>query len=308
MTEQKKTPSKRRAKRVRRLKKIIILSIVAGILIPIILCVYLLFRVSALEKQVENLMEIKKTEIVDAAEGEIVLTNENDEQESRNEEAVEEETTEFETEENDQIKYVHLTFDDGPSSVTDDILDILNEYDVKATFFVNGRTDERSLAMYKRIVEEGHTLGMHSYSHKYNEVYASKEKFIADTEKLRHLLAETTGEDPVFYRFPGGSSNRVSTVDMEELIGWLNEEGITYFDWNISSGDSSGGKLTVDQIVGNCTKTVANHEEPVILMHDAGSKRTTVEALPEIIETIQAMGNTKLTAITEDTPVVHHRE
>lgn len=321
MTEQKRTPSKRRERRVRRLKKMIILSIVAGILIPIILCIYLLIRVSSLERQ---LNELYASQILEETESEAAwsglsgaenalqetvtvqsTSNEEIQTENAGKDAAQEEDP-VEQEEKEEIKYVHLTFDDGPSTSTDQILDILKEYDVKATFFVNGREDEQSIARYQRIVAEGHTLGMHSYSHKYGEVYASKEAFIEDTEKLQKLLADVTGVKPTLYRFPGGSSNRVSGADMDELIDWLDEQGIAYFDWNISSGDSSSGGLSVQQIVSNCTGTIRNHEEPVILMHDSAAKKTTVEALPLVIEKIQAMEGVQMTAITEDTQPVHH--
>ena len=321
MTEQKKTPSKRRERRVRRLKKMIILSIVAGISIPIILCIYLLIRVSSLERQ---LNELYASQILEETESEAAwsgpsgaenalqetvtvqsTSNEEIQTENAGKDAAQEEDP-VEQEEKEAVKYVHLTFDDGPSTSTDQILDILKEYDVKATFFVNGREDEQSIARYQRIVAEGHTLGMHSYSHKYGEVYASKEAFIEDTEKLQKLLADVTGVKPTLYRFPGGSSNRVSGADMDELIDWLDEQGIAYFDWNISSGDSSSGGLSVQQIVSNCTGTIRNHEEPVILMHDSAAKKTTVEALPLVIEKIQAMEGVQMTAITEDTQPVHH--
>lgn len=321
MTEQKRTPSKRRERRVRRLKKMIILSIVAGILIPIILSIYLLIRVSSLERQ---LNELYASQILEETESEAAwsgpsgvenalqetvtvqsTSNEEIQTENAGKDAAQEEDP-VEQEEKEAVKYVHLTFDDGPSTSTDQILDILKEYDVKATFFVNGREDEQSIARYQRIVAEGHTLGMHSYSHKYGEVYASKEAFIEDTEKLQKLLADVTGVKPTLYRFPGGSSNRVSGADMDELIDWLDEQGIAYFDWNISSGDSSSGGLSVQQIVSNCTGTIRNHEEPVILMHDSAAKKTTVEALPLVIEKIQAMEGVQMTAITEDTQPVHH--
>ncbi|NLL80271.1 MAG: polysaccharide deacetylase family protein [Clostridiales bacterium] len=329
MTEQKKAVSKRRVKRIRRLKKIIILSILAGILIPTILCVYLFIRVVQLENKVDELYEARTVieteestavqqlsgvpEENEAMSHADILLQESDGQTDSN--AVQAGKAENEADGSDalavetqeMIKEVHLTFDDGPSVMTDDILDILKEYDVKATFFVNGREDEQSLAMYRRIVEEGHTLGMHSYTHRYGEVYASKEAFIEDTLRLQTLLWETTGEKPMLYRFPGGSSNHVKGgTSMDDLIDWLDEQGIVFFDWNISSGDSSAGGLSVQQIVSNCTNTIPNHEEPVILMHDSGAKKTTVEALPLVIEKIQAMDGVEITAITEETEPVHH--
>lgn len=116
----------------------------------------------------------------------------------------------------DGSRKVYLTFDDGPSSNTGRILDILAEYDVKATFFVVGKTEEKYQSLYKRIVEEGHTLAMHSFSHKYNEIYQSRESYVEDLSKLQEFLYETTGVWCRYCRFPGGSSNTVSRVDMHE--------------------------------------------------------------------------------------------
>lgn len=318
MTEQSKAVSNRRAKRIRRLKRVIIMSVLGGILVPTILCIFLGIRVSRLEAEITQLsaqksVQEKLLKEYEEQAGRIEAVTEDEtsfvQTEPFEEEAVAEkeaETAEAAKKQDEAVKEIHLTFDDGPSAMTDDILDILKEYDVKATFFVNGREDEQSLAMYRRIVEEGHALGMHSYTHRYGEVYASKEAFIEDTKRLQELLEQTTGEKPVLYRFPGGSSNRVGNTDMDELIDWLEEQGIAFFDWNISSGDSTKGGLSVQQIVSNCTNTIPNHEEPVILMHDSGAKRTTVEALPLVIEKIQAMDGVRLTAITKETEPVHH--
>lgn len=206
----------------------------------------------------------------------------------------------------DGVHRVYLTFDDGPSIYTDDILDILDAYGVKATFFVIGRENTASYARYLRIIEEGHTLGMHSYSHVYNDIYASSESFAADTERIRTLLEDVTGQTPVFYRFPGGSSNDVSATDMHELEEYLSSEGIVYFDWNVSSGDAGKETLTPDQIIRNSLQGIEDRDTTVILFHDTAAKRSTVYALPSIIEAIQAMDNTEILPITYDTTVIQH--
>ncbi len=206
----------------------------------------------------------------------------------------------------DGERKVYLTFDDGPSSNTGKILDILAEYDVKATFFVVGKEEEKYQPLYKRIVEEGHTLAMHSYSHKYNEIYQSKESFVEDLEKLQEFLYETTGVWCRYCRFPGGSSNTVSSVDMHELIDYLEEQDMSYFDWNISSGDASSAYISPEAIVRNSTAKLQNFPEAIILMHDASDKDSTVEALPRLIEQIQAMEDTELLPITDETEAIHH--
>ena len=210
------------------------------------------------------------------------------------------------SEEEAGIRKVYLTFDDGPSGNTNRILDILADYDVKATFFVVGKEEEQYQALYKRIVEEGHTLAMHSYSHKYNEIYQSVESYSADLSKLQEFLYDTTGVWCRYCRFPGGSSNTVSRVDMHELIAYLDDQDMSYFDWNISSGDASNSYVGPSEIVRNCTVNLRNFDEAIILMHDASDKNSTVEALPALIETIQAMEDTKIVPITDDTERIHH--
>ncbi len=201
---------------------------------------------------------------------------------------------------------VYLTFDDGPSTYTEEILDILDRYGVKATFFVVGREGSQAQDALRRIVEEGHALGMHSYTHDYGQVYESVESFAADLEKEQDYLYEVTGVRSDIYRFPGGSSNTVSDMDMEEFAEYLDSQGIRFFDWNISSGDGGSFLVPVEMLIENCTATIQDHSTSVVLMHDVAGKTTTREALPEIIETIQAMEDTVLLPITEDTALVQH--
>ena len=293
-----------RSQRVKRLKKMILWTIALAILIPVIGCILLSVRVFQLKKQVAVLTEQLPTEEMQEEASGVYET-------TKVEESVRD--TETKAEEPAKInpvkssgKKVYLTFDDGPSSNTDQILDILKDYDVKATFFVVGKTDERSVKAYQRIVEEGHTLAMHSYSHKYDEIYESKEAFARDLNSLQEYLYETTGVWPRIYRFPGGSSNTVSKVDMQELNEYLTDIGITYFDWNVASGDAVSRTLPAETIVNNCLSGIEKQKESVILMHDASNKGTTIEALPQIIEAIQEQGDAELLPITDATVPVQH--
>ncbi len=293
-----------RSQRVKRLKKMILWTIALAILIPVTGCILLSVRVFQLKKQVAVLTEELPTEEMQEEASGVYET-------TKVEESVRD--TETKAEEPAKInpvkssgKKVYLTFDDGPSSNTDQILDILKDYDVKATFFVVGKTDERSVKAYQRIVEEGHTLAMHSYSHKYDEIYESKEAFARDLNSLQEYLYETTGVWPRIYRFPGGSSNTVSKVDMQELIEYLTDIGITYFDWNVASGDAVSRTLPAETIVNNCLSGIEKQKESVILMHDASNKGTTIEALPQIIEAIQEQGDAELLPITDETVPVQH--
>ncbi|MDE5719087.1 MAG: polysaccharide deacetylase, partial [Lachnospiraceae bacterium] len=142
--------------------------------------------------------------------------------------------------------------------------------------------------------------------HKYNEIYQSKESFVEDLTKLQEFLYATPGVWCRYCRFPGGSSNTVSRVDMHELIGYLEEQDMSYFDWNVSSGDASSAYISPEAIVRNSTARLGEFREAIILLHDASDKDSTVKALPKLIEQIQAMEDTKIVPITDDTEAIHH--
>lgn len=217
------------------------------------------------------------------------------------------ERTDTRTSSDDMIlKRVYLTFDDGPSSNTSRILDILKEKNVKGTFFVVGRLSDTTTPMYKRIVDEGHAIGMHSYTHKYNEIYKDTDSFIYDVEKIQLLIYEQTGVMSKLYRFPGGSSNTVSRTDIKKLSEELNKRDIKYFDWNVVSGDASSTYgLPKEEIVRRCTQGALAHENAVILMHDLPEKATTVEALPDIIDYFQSIG-VEILPLDENSEQIHH--
>lgn len=299
-----KNDRQERVNRVKLLKKIILILLVTAIVIPTVLCIILFVRVHSLEEQVQGLYETQALELKQVKEQkEVAKVSAEAKIESNLLEA--EETQQPQVEDNKCE--VYLTFDDGPSANTAKILDILQEYHVKATFFVVGKTDEVSKENYKRIVAEGHTLGMHSYSHKYNEIYNSIEAYSEDLCKLQDYLYEITGIQSTYVRFPGGSSNKVSKVDMQDLISYLGEKGITYYDWNISCGDADASNLDSQIIVSNCLDKLKQYRnEAMILMHDAKDKNTTVEALPIMIESIQKMDDTVILPITEDTVPIQH--
>ena len=204
------------------------------------------------------------------------------------------------------VKYAALTFDDGPSPNTTRILDILDQYGVKATFFTICSPGEENEESLKRIVSSGNTLAIHSVSHEYSQVYASIDSFKEDVLGMQQWLYEQTGVTTWFYRFPGGSSNKVANCDISDCINFLNEQGFVYFDWNVSSGDASAKCVDKDTIVQNVLSEIGSREEYVVLMHDAGAKTTTVEALPEIIEYLQA-NDYMILPITANTKPVQHR-
>lgn len=293
-----------RQQRVRRLKRTIVYALLTLIIIPVICCIFLLCRVRNLDTRIDAL----EAQIACLEREYSVLSAKEEAQIQKEPVTTETEEPEMDKDKEDTARKVYLTFDDGPGVNTDKILDILAEYDVKATFFVVGKEDEASKDAIRRIVAEGHTLGMHSYSHKYAELYASEESFKADFEKQRTYLEELTGISCRFYRFPGGSSNTVSNVDMQLLADYLDSQGVVFHDWNIASGDGGRKILDVDTLVRNSTADVVNWKRAVVLLHDSAEKSTTVDALPRIIETIQAMEDTVLLPITENTVPVQHIE
>lgn len=297
-----------RRKRVQRLKKIILCTIGAAIVIPTVISIVLAVRIAMLHREIAQLrVDLDNQGDVEAmSEAAGIYTTASVEQSQRDGQVQELEAFDPDRDKA-YAKKIYLTFDDGPSSNTDRILDILNAYGIKATFFVVGKTDESSRKAYQRIVAEGHTLAMHSYSHKYDTMYQSKEGFIEDLTKLQEYLYEVTGIWPRFYRFPGGSSNKVSSTDMQELIHVLNDNDITYFDWNVESGDAISGQLPVADIVQNCTVKIDALDESMILMHDAADRDTTVEALPQVIEQIMERGDAEFLPITDETIPVQHR-
>lgn len=295
-----------RRKRINRLKKMILGTAAMAILIPLVICIVLGVRVAQLSGEVQDLEVLLEEERNKTEEITGVFSTAYVEESPREPEAEVLSKEEEEPEVKEYEKEIYLTFDDGPSSNTDAILDILKAYDVKATFFVVGKTDEKSKAAYQRIVAEGHTLGMHSYSHKYDEIYQSKESFIEDLTALQEYLYEVTGVWSRYYRFPGGSSNTVSRVDMQELALWLSENDISYYDWNMASGDAVSGQISKDTIVSNCLNGLDSQSRCMILMHDAAEKNTTVEALPEIITQIRLRGDSCFLPITDETKPIQH--
>lgn len=306
-----------RRKRVQRLKKMIIGIVAAGIVIPLLGCVYLSCRLHTIDGTLKTLEQ--RLDELDIRNQELqTLLQQLQEQESTPEQTpqIQEDSSGAEASEpvaeessgQEEIHKVYLTFDDGPSIYTNDILDILDSYNVKATFFVVGKEETNAEEALQRIVDEGHTLGMHSYSHKYKELYESMDSFTQDFARIRDYIYQATGVESVCYRFPGGSSNTVSEIDMHDFIDYLDSQGVEYYDWNVSSGDGGNMKLSTDTLLENCTKDIDTRDTSIILLHDSAEKPTTVEALPDIIENILARPDTVILPITENTRPIHHIE
>lgn len=192
-------------------------------------------------------------------------------------------------------KTVYLTFDDGPSINTDKILDILKEYNIKATFFVVGRSDNKSKDLYNRIIREGHTMGNHTYSHEYKTIYSGDENFLADFKKLEHYIYDITGIKMEIMRFPGGSNTVMPRKYCDDklmirIIAKILYDGYQYFDWNVDSKDAKTAKQNKDVIISSVLEGVKNNNPAIVLLHDSLPKTTTVEALPVIIEKLLEEG------------------
>lgn len=204
---------------------------------------------------------------------------------------------------------IYLTFDDGPSSsVTPRILDILAAYNVKATFFITGYSDEKR-AIVARAIAEGHTIAIHGYSHDYAKIYSSDEAFVNNVVTLQNKLISDFGYNTNIMRFPGGSSNGVSKKYskgiMTRLCPLMESMGFKYFDWNVSSEDASGNNVPASTISNSVIKGLKHGRGNIVLMHDSGAKSTTAAALSTIIEYGINNGYT-FAALSADTPPVHH--
>lgn len=204
-------------------------------------------------------------------------------------------------------KVVYLTFDDGPSNVTPTILDILDTYNVKATFFVTGNGQKYNDYIVKAY-KAGHQIGLHTYTHEFSYVYSSVDNYFEDLNMVSNMVEELIGYRSNVIRFPGGSSNTISDNYsygiMTELIQTVSDQGYYYFDWNVDSQDASDIGVDPSIIIENAC--LGTGDSVVILMHDTFGKETTAEALPSIIEYYQSQGYSFAT-LNEYSPECHHR-
>lgn len=208
---------------------------------------------------------------------------------------------------NNGNKVIYLTFDDGPSQYTGELLDVLSKYNVKATFFVTGR-NSNYFHYIKRAYDEGHTIGLHTYSHNYSLVYSSIDAYFSDLNSINEIVREQTGSYSNIIRFPGGSSNTVSrnyTVGiMSQLSSLVESKGYKYFDWNVSSGDASSVILDSSSYAQNVINGLGNGSYYVVLQHDTNVN--SIRAVSNIIEYGLSHGYS-FRAIDINSPTVHHR-
>ncbi len=294
-----------REQRRRQLKfrRIVFSVLLATILITLVYSCYSYFKIQGLKEEIQTLQEqLENSEVGEEnLQKQLERLQKQLEEKERQLQLHAEALTDYPEKPN-----VYLTFDDGPSQNTDTILDALAKANVRATFFCIAREGTQNAARYQRIVQEGHTLAMHSYSHKYDSIYADLSSFKEDVTSISDYLFTITGEVPKFYRFPGGSSNVVSDVSMRKCIRYIKKKGLTYFDWNAQNDDATGKEYSSSQLVDHAMSSVrAAGENVVLLMHDEKTKTATAESLPELIQTLKEEGYDIL-PITEDTKPVQH--
>lgn len=199
---------------------------------------------------------------------------------------------------------IYLTFDDGPGQYTQQLLDVLAKYDVKATFFVVNTSYSKRTETLQAIAEAGHTIGIHSMSHNYETIYASEEAFLEDLYAMQNVIYQATGVKATLMRFPGGSSNSIASAAlMSQLTQKVKQAGFTYFDWNVDSRDASGA-TTADEVYKNVISGIEGKTYAVVLQHDI--KSYSVAAVERIIQWGLANGYT-FQALTASSPSCQHR-
>lgn len=200
-------------------------------------------------------------------------------------------------------KTIYLTFDDGPSYLTEDLLSLLEKYNIKATFFM---CDTGRPKLIKKVHEAGHAIGIHTKTHLYNEIYQSEEAYFEDLYAMQNIIYEQTGERSMLMRFPGGSSNGVSSFNpgiMTRLSKLVEEKGFTYFDWNVSSGDTS--TQDTEQILNTLITETKELTHAIVLLHSE-ARDFSFNAIEDYILWGLDNGYTFL-PLTADSPRALHR-
>jgi len=192
-----------------------------------------------------------------------------------------------------ETKRVFLTFDDGPSKkVTTSILDILKQENVKATFFILGSRVDLYPDIIKRQYDEGHFIASHGYSHIYSQIYASPQSVLDEYNKSLASIRNAIGTqefNPHLFRFPGGYTGGKYAQIKEQAAQLLEQNGVLNVDWNALTADSAGA-TTAEEFIAELEKTVPKFNSVIVLMHDAGNKMITAEALPAIIQYFRERG------------------
>ena len=292
---------RQKRKRIGRIKTGIVMTIAIWMLVSLIAIIVLTVTVVRLNSRVYKMelkqnstasVQLSETESTESGELDSVLLQDQDAQ-IQSENVIRELDSADNAYSKGDTRKVYLTFDCVPGENTAAILDTLAKYNTKATFFVVGDASGENAQIYQRIVNEGHTIAMHSFSNSYSDVYKSKDAFINDLKQISDYISKTTGVTPKYYRFPGGSMNRISNVNMDELVKVLNSDKITSADY------------TADDVVNNVISGVQNYKTSVVLLHDDSNKSTTAEAIEPLIEALNNI-SAEILPIDENTYVVQY--
>lgn len=185
---------------------------------------------------------------------------------------------------------VYLTFDDGPSAGTAELLDTLDALGIKATFFLVGTAVDRYPEIVQEIARRGHSIGIHANDHDYAKLYASVDSFLEDYQTVSRKVEELTGKRPSIFRFPGGSINFYNRDLYMQLIAEMVRRGYTYYDWNVSAEDAVATPRTSAVIKNDVKEQIGNHSYSIVLMHDSAGKASTIEAVRELVPELQSQG------------------
>ncbi len=296
---------KLRRRKIARMKTGIVMTIgiwmIVSFLAVIVLTVFVVklnSKVYKLENKINSLSALSEDVVENNS------SNKNDTKESIYKDVVREIDSEDNFYSEGDERKVYLTFDCVPGEHTITILNALAEKNVKATFFVTGDTTGQYDEIYRRIVNEGHTIGMCSYSNSFNELYDSEESFIADLDNISNHIENVTGVKPKYYRFLGGSMNEITNIDMVDFAKILKDRGITYYDWNVNSGDAST-QCTVEDVVNNVKEGVTQYKNSVVFMHDVSYESTTADAISSLVDELISM-DAEILPIDENTYVVQY--
>lgn len=201
----------------------------------------------------------------------------------------------------EEKKTVYLTFDDGPTVITNKLLDTLEKCNAKATFFVVGKEICEREDLLKRIQKEGHSIGLHTYSHNFKEIYSSDDIFINEMLDTQKKVKEVTGITTNLIRFPGGSAKHLHS----DMLKKLHENSLKVYDWNVSIEDGVNPHLSVSELVKNAKKYNPKDNRVILLMHCNSNNINTIKALPQIIDYYRSNGY-EIKPITNLTPEYHY--
>ncbi|SMC25926.1 Peptidoglycan/xylan/chitin deacetylase, PgdA/CDA1 family [Clostridium acidisoli DSM 12555] len=199
-------------------------------------------------------------------------------------------------------KIVYLTFDDGPSVITNSLLDTLKKCNVKATFFIVGKEVDGREDVLKRIYDEGHSIGLHTYSHDFKKIYKSDDIFINEMLLDQKKIFDIIGYSPKIIRFPGGSCKHLNKNSLEKI----HKNNLKIYDWNSSLEDGVNPNLSVDALIKNATKCRSCDSKIILLMHCNSNNTNTIKALPRIVEYYRSSGY-KIKPLTDSTPEYYYK-